>query len=83
MLATLYAIAMLAMLVYGLNLLWLAVRFAQAERTLPGLAPDPEKTPAPDGSRPEVTVQLPLYNEPLVAELLEFDRLAKARRPTA
>lgn len=70
MLALLYALAMLVMLVYGLNLLWMALRLVRAEGLRPGPVPDPDRLPVPDGRWPTVTVQLPLYNEAYVAERL-------------
>jgi cellulose synthase/poly-beta-1,6-N-acetylglucosamine synthase-like glycosyltransferase len=70
MLAILYAIAMLVLLVYGLNLFWLVWQRVQAERMRPGIAPDPLGGTVPDDSWPYVTVQLPLYNEPAMAARL-------------
>lgn len=70
MLSTLYALAMLVLLVYGLNLLWLAVAAAGRERLLPGPVPDPEALPEAPPVWPLVTVQLPVYNEPYVVERL-------------
>ncbi len=70
MVAFLYALAIGVLLVYGLNLLWLAVQYARRERLRPGPPPDPEARPAPQESWPAVTVQLPLYNEAAVAERL-------------
>ncbi|MEM8599947.1 MAG: glycosyltransferase [Bacteroidota bacterium] len=63
--AVLYALALGVLLVYGLNHLALAWRFAREEgrRT----APPPRR---PRTVWPTVTVQLPLYNERAVAERL-------------
>lgn len=70
MIATLYALAMLVLLVYGVNLLWLAATYARKETLIPGSVPDPDAVSVPDASWPIVTVQLPLYNEAFVAERL-------------
>jgi cellulose synthase/poly-beta-1,6-N-acetylglucosamine synthase-like glycosyltransferase len=74
-LAVLYAVAMVVLLAFGLNQLWLAYRYARADRLRPGPvpAPDtpPEAMPPGDGRGwPSVTVQLPLYNERYVAARL-------------
>ena len=70
MIATLYAVAMVVLTAYGLNLLWLAATYARQDRLRPGPVPDPDATPRPDRSWPVVTVQLPVYNEALVVERL-------------
>lgn len=70
MIATLYAIAMLVLLIYGVNLLWLAATYARKESLVSGPVPEPNLSPVPDEQWPIVTVQLPLYNEALVAERL-------------
>ncbi|MFQ5572455.1 MAG: cellulose synthase family protein [Rhodothermales bacterium] len=70
MVAVLYAIAMAVLLAYGLNLLWMAVTYARQDRLQTGPVPDPDASPTPDATWPEVTLQLPLYNEALVAERL-------------
>lgn len=75
--AVLYALAMAALLMYGLNLLWLAVQYARGRRTRPRLSPD---APAPDDTWPDVTVQLPLYNEPYVTARL-IDACARLTYP--
>jgi len=59
MIAALYAIAMFVLLVFGLNMLWLAFNHAKHDR-FELVAPD-------DQFEPYVTIQLPLYNESLVA----------------
>ena len=66
--AILYAIAIAVLTLYGANLLWLCKRSAGAGR----LAPDPSPAAPPDRSFvwPFVTVQLPVFNEPLVVERL-------------
>lgn len=58
----LYAVAMAGLLVYGLNLLWLVLVQVRNDR------PPPVPAPRPDAWWPAVTVQIPLYNEALVAE---------------
>jgi len=70
MIAFLYAVAMAVLLIYGMNLLWLAVTYAGQDRLRAGPVPDPEAVPTPDATWPLVTVQLPLYNEALVVERL-------------
>lgn len=70
MIAALYAIAIGALLVYGGNLLWLAVQHVRHERLQPGPVPPPAARPEPDDTWPVVTVQLPLYNEANVARRL-------------
>jgi cellulose synthase/poly-beta-1,6-N-acetylglucosamine synthase-like glycosyltransferase len=70
MIAFLYAVAMVVLTAYGVNLLWLAVTYARRDRLRPGPVPDPEAAPTPDATWPRVTVQLPLYNEALVVERL-------------
>ncbi len=70
-LAVLYAASMVVLLVFGLNQLWLAQRWARADRLRPGPVPEPEDLPeTPDTSWPALTVQLPLYNERWVAARL-------------
>ena len=66
----LYALAMLVLLVYALNLYWLSVRFVDIDRTRPGSIPDIDALPAHSGAWPRVTVQLPVYNEAVVVERL-------------
>ncbi len=68
--ATFYAAGMAVLLVYGLNLLWMALQVARHERLRPGPVPDPDAAPEPDATWPVVTVQLPLFNEAHVAERL-------------
>jgi cellulose synthase/poly-beta-1,6-N-acetylglucosamine synthase-like glycosyltransferase len=62
----LYAIGVLALLVFGLNLFVLAVGFARNDRQTAGRVPEPDSCETPDESWPVVTVQLPVYNEALV-----------------
>ena len=64
----LYAISMAVLIIYGVNLLWLAMAFAWRDERLEGEVPDPDALPKPDSSWPSVTVQLPLFNEQFVAE---------------
>lgn len=68
--AVLYALALLVLLVFGLNQLWMAWRFARADVLRPGPVPEPAARPAPPAAWPLVTVQLPLYNERAVAARL-------------
>ena len=70
MIATLYAIAIAVLTVYGGNLLWLAGQHVRRQRLRPGPVPDPDARPRPSASWPAVTVQLPLYNEAEVAARL-------------
>ena len=70
-LAVLYAAAMVVLLVFGLNQLWLAWRHARADRLRLGPVPEADALPPSDGRAwPSVTVQLPLYNERYVAARL-------------
>lgn len=68
--AALYALALLVLLVFGLNQLWMAWCFARADVLRPGPVPEPAARPAPPAAWPLVTVQLPLYNERAVAARL-------------
>ena len=66
MVAALYALSMAVMLLYGLNLLWMATRRVRHPLSAGGgvaLPSDPARLPV-------VTVQLPLYNERHVATRL-------------
>ncbi len=67
MIALLYALSMAVLLIYGLNLLWMAMQHARQQKR-------PDALPPPDGAEtaalPCVTVQLPLYNERHVATRL-------------
>ncbi len=65
---------------YGANLLWMAWRHAAADRLIEGPVPEPGAFPPPPPSWPRVTVQLPLYNESLVAERL-IDACARLDYP--
>ncbi len=63
MIAVLYAAAMAVLVLYGVNLLWLSLLHARQDRRRVR-----EHTSASvNGSWPYVTVQIPLYNESLVA----------------
>lgn len=66
--ATLYATSMAVIIIYGLNLLGLAVGFARKSRLIDGPVPDPDDLATPNASWPIVTVQLPMFNESYVAE---------------
>ncbi len=66
--ALLYAIAIAVLTLYGANLLWLCKRSAGAGRLIPDASSDPPRDPS--FSWPFVTVQLPIFNEPLVVERL-------------
>ncbi len=65
-LSVLYAGAIAALVLYGTNLFWLAWVHARSEgvRRRPRVSCSPE----PQSRWPRVTVQIPLYNEALVAE---------------
>ena len=81
-LAVVYAAAMLVLLVFGLNQLWLAQRWARADRLRPGPVPEPDALPPHgDVAWPTLTVQLPLYNERWVAARL-IDACAALEYPT-
>ncbi len=60
LIAALYAVSMAVLLVYGLNLLWMAAQSLRLRRPLPA-------APSDGAVLPCVTVQLPLYNEQHVA----------------
>jgi len=70
MIATLYAVSIAVLTIYGGNLLWMAVCYARRDTLRPGDVPDPDDLPPAPEAWPDVTIQLPLYNEPLVAERL-------------
>jgi cellulose synthase/poly-beta-1,6-N-acetylglucosamine synthase-like glycosyltransferase len=70
MIATLYAVSIAVLTIYGGNLLWMAVCFARRDTLRTGEVPEPNDLPPPPESWPDVTVQLPLFNEPFVAERL-------------
>ncbi len=76
----LYALSMLVLTAYALNLLWLSVWAVRKERPLPGPVPDAGAMPSMPRSLPSVTVQLPIYNEPAVAERL-IDACAQLAYP--
>lgn len=82
MLAALYAISIAVLTIYGGNLLWLAVRHARGDLLLPGPVPPPEALPPEPEEWPTVTVQIPLYNEPLVVDRV-IDACAGLRYPRA
>ncbi len=65
--AALYAIALGVITLLGLNHFWLSWRFARTRRLIEG--PVPEERPAEEPAEwPRITVQIPLYNEALVAD---------------
>ncbi|NNE34618.1 MAG: glycosyltransferase [Rhodothermales bacterium] len=69
----LYALAMLLLLLFGVNLLFLAIGFANADGLLEGDVADPSGTTdsrVNDADLPSITVQLPIYNERYVVERL-------------
>lgn len=68
MVAVLYAVGMAVLLLYGLNLLWLSVTYANTDTQRPGPVPAPDQLPEPPPEWPRMTVQIPLYNEQYVAE---------------
>lgn len=76
--AGLYALAVLVLTIYGSNLLWMSVAYARADRRRGGAVPAPGSVPLI--AFPSVTIQLPLYNEPLVAERL-IDACAEIEYP--
>ncbi len=80
MLAFLYALSIAVLLIYGLNLLWLAVARARREGLEQGPVPDPEMVAPVPALAPAVTVQLPLYNEAHVAERI-IDACARLQYP--
>lgn len=63
-----------------MNLLWLAIKYVSKSRLRAGPVPEMDALPVMDGPWPKVTVQLPLYNEALVAERL-IDACATLRYP--
>ena len=63
MIAVLYAAAMAVLVLYGVNLLWLSFSYARQDRWR--LREEPAASV--NGSWPSITVQIPLYNESLVA----------------
>lgn len=80
MLAVLYAISITVLTIYGGNLLWLAIRYARGDTLRPGSVPQPDALPQAPDDWPSVTVQVPLYNEPLVVERV-IDACARLRYP--
>jgi cellulose synthase/poly-beta-1,6-N-acetylglucosamine synthase-like glycosyltransferase len=66
----LYAVATAVMTMYGANLLWLSALFVRNDRLRPGPVPPVNEVPPLPRPAPAVTVQLPLYNEPMVVERL-------------
>ena len=70
MIAFLYAVAIVVLTLYGGNLFWMAATHASRDRLRPGAPPEPDLLPHPPDRWPDVTVQLPVYNEPKVIERL-------------
>ncbi len=71
MIAALYALSMAVLILYGTNLLWLALGYVRHDRLIDGDVPvDPNTAPVPSTDWPQVTVQLPVYNERYVIERL-------------
>ena len=69
-LAILYAIAIVVMTGYGLNLLWLTYQSARHDTLRAGDVPDAGSVPTMHEPWPDVTIQLPVYNEANVIERL-------------
>jgi len=70
--AILYAVAMGVLILYGANLLYLSIRFVQSDRLRPGIVHD-SLVPHYSGNEdllPQVTIQLPVFNEKYVVERL-------------
>jgi cellulose synthase/poly-beta-1,6-N-acetylglucosamine synthase-like glycosyltransferase len=80
MIAIFYAISIAGLTIYGSNLLWMAICYARRDTLRPGRVPEPEDLPPPPEAWPDVTIQLPLYNEPTVAERL-IDACAELEYP--
>ena len=76
MLATIYAIAMAVLVLYGVNLLYLSLIFVRNDKQKRRSIDLPRNGMPP----PRVTVQVPLYNEALVAERL-IDAVASLDYP--
>lgn len=66
--AVLYAFALFVITLYGLNHLWLAWRFARTRKMIQGPVPEALPPGSLAASPPLVTIQIPLYNEALVAD---------------
>ena len=58
------------MTVYGLNLLWLSIKSVQHDTERPGEVPDAGSIPTMHEPWPDVTIQLPVFNEANVIERL-------------
>ena len=80
MLAALYALSIAVLTIYGGNLLWLAVRHARGDVLRKGPVPAPDALPQEPDDWPAVTVQIPLYNEPLVVDRV-IDACAQLQYP--
>lgn len=80
MIAAFYAVGMMVLLMYGLNLLWLAVGYARTDHQRPGKVPQANGLPEAPKRWPRVTVQIPLYNEQHVAKRI-IDACAQLEYP--
>lgn len=78
--AVLYGISMVVLLCFGTNLLVLVVALVRKQRLIGGHVPAPGQTNTEKANLPFVTIQLPLYNEALVAERL-IDACARISYP--
>ena len=79
MIAFLYALAMAVLVLYGVNLLFLSVTLVRRDRMGSAAEPDAER-PSEDAALPSVTVQVPMYNEALVAGRI-IDAVARLDYP--
>lgn len=77
MIAVLYASAMVVLAFYGANLLWMSIVVARSEATPSDPLPDINRI---NGAWPHVTIQIPLYNEALVARRV-IDACAAIKYP--
>ena len=68
--AALYGVSMVVLLAFGLNLLVLVIALVRSQKKVDGPVPSPDARPELPTDPPVVTVQLPIFNEALVAERL-------------
>ena len=80
-LAVFYAVAMAVLILFGANLAFLAVQFSRRDRLLDGPVPDLDATPSLPARLPNVTVQIPLFNERFVARRV-IDACARLDYPS-
>jgi cellulose synthase/poly-beta-1,6-N-acetylglucosamine synthase-like glycosyltransferase len=66
--AVAYAIALSVITLFGVNHFWLALRFARTRQQRPGPVPASMPIPELPADPPMVTVQIPMFNEALVAD---------------